>query len=102
MFLYLAAARFFFCRRHELDSYQRYLTFLGVPNLVARIGMETEFALSQAVASGDAFEHRPSERGHCVQDFLAELNLRDLPGEAAGFEFGADDALPAALPALWF
>ena len=58
--------------------------------------METEFSLSQAVASGDAFEHRPSERGHCVEDFSAELNLRDLPGEAAGFEFGADDALPTA------
>ena len=24
-----------------------------------------------------------------VQDFSAELDLRDLPGEAAGFEFGA-------------
>ena len=58
--------------------------------------METEFSLSQAVASGDAFEHRPSERGHCVQDFSAELDLRDLPGEAAEFEFGADDALPTA------
>ena len=65
-------------------------------SLVARIGMETEFSLSQAVASGDAFEHRASERGHCVEDFSAELNLRDLPGEAAGFEFGADDALPTA------
>ena len=51
--------------------------------------METEFSLSQAVASGDAFEHRPSERGHCVQNFSAELDLRDLPGEAAEFEFGA-------------
>ena len=60
--------------------------------------METEFSLSQAVASGDAFEHRPSERGHCVQDFSAELDLRDLPGEAAEFEFGADDALPTAHP----
>ena len=58
--------------------------------------METEFSLSQAVASGDAFEHRPSERGHCVQDFSAELDLRDLPGEAVEFEFGADDALPTA------
>ena len=47
----------------------------------------------QAVVSGDAFEHRPSERGHCVQDFSAELDLRDLPGEAAEFEFGADEAL---------
>ena len=34
-----------------------------------------EFALCQAVASGDAFEHRPSEYGHCVQDFLAEFDL---------------------------
>ena len=58
--------------------------------------METEFSLSQAVVSGDAFEHRPSERGHCVQDFSAELDLRDLPGEAVEFEFGADDALPTA------
>ena len=55
-----------------------------------------EFALSQAVASGDAFEHRPSECGHCVQNFLADLDLRDLPGEAAGFELGADDTLPTA------
>ena len=69
---------------------------LVLDSLVARIGMETEFSLSQAVASGDAFEHRPSERGHCVEDFSAELDLRDLPGEAAGFEFGANDALPTA------
>ena len=55
-----------------------------------------EFALSQAVASGDAFEHRLSECGHCVQNFLTDLNLRDLPGEAAGFELGADDTLPTA------
>ena len=55
-----------------------------------------ESALSQAVASGGAFEHRPSECGHCVQNFLAELDLRDLPGEAAGFELGADDTLPTA------
>ena len=53
-----------------------------------------EFALSQAVASGDAFEHRPPECGHCVQNFLADLDLRDLPGEAARFELGADHALP--------
>ena len=53
-----------------------------------------EFALSQAVASGDAFEHRPPECGHCVQNFLAGLDLRDLPGEAARFELGADHALP--------
>ena len=65
-------------------------------SVVAWIGAEMEFALSQAVASGDAFEHRPSECGHCVQNFLADLDLRDLPGEAAGFELGADDALPTA------
>ena len=80
--------------RLELVQWVGRYIFLG--SLVARIGMETEFSLSQAVASGDAFEHRPSERGHCVEDFSAELNLRDLPGEAAGFEFGADDALPTA------
>ena len=67
-----------------------------VRSVVAWIGAETEFPLSQAVASGDAFEHRPSERGHWVQDFSTELDLRDLPGEAAEFEFGADDALPTA------
>ena len=55
-----------------------------------------EFALSQAIASGVAFEHGTSECGHCVQNFLTDLNLRDLPGEAAGFELGADDALPTA------
>ena len=55
-----------------------------------------EFALSQAVASGGAFEHRTPEGGHGVQDFLADLDLRDLPGEAAGFDLGADDALPTA------
>ena len=55
-----------------------------------------EFALSQAVASGDAFEPRPSECGHCVQNFLADRDFRDLPGEAAGFELGADHALPTA------
>ena len=65
-------------------------------SVVAWIGAEMEFALSQAVASGGAFEHRPSECGHCVQNFLADLDLRDLPGEAAGFELGADDALPTA------
>ena len=52
------------------------------------------FALSQAIASGDAFEHRPSECGYCVQDFLADLDFRDLPGEAAGFELGAGVSLP--------
>ena len=51
-----------------------------------------EFALSQAVASGDALEHRPPECGHCVQNFLADLDLRDLPGEAARFELGAGPA----------
>ncbi len=69
--------------------YQKY-------SVVAWIGAEMEFALSQAVASGDTFEHRPSECGHCVQDFQADLDLRDLPGEAAGSESGADDALPPA------
>ena len=65
-------------------------------SVVAWIGAEMEFALSQAVASGGAFEHRRSECGHCAQDFLADLDLRDLAGEAAGFELGADDALPTA------
>ena len=45
-------------------------------SVVAWIGAEMEFALSQAVASGDAFEHRPSECGHCVQNFLADLDSR--------------------------
>ena len=71
----------------------RRLQYLSV---VAWIGTEMEFPLSQVVASGDAFEHRPSECGHCVQDFLADLDLRDLPGEAAGFELGADHALLTA------
>ena len=71
----------------------RRLQYLSV---VAWIGAEMEFALSQAVASGDTFEHRPSECSHCVQDFLADMDLRDLPGEAAGSELGADDALPTA------
>ena len=64
---------------------------------LAERGSKTESALSQAVASGDAFEHRPSECGHCVQDFLAEFDLRDLPGEVAGFESEADDTLPTAV-----
>ena len=55
-----------------------------------------EFPLPQAAGSGDAFEHRPSECSHCVQDVLAGLNLRDLPVEAAGFELGANDTLPTA------
>ena len=54
-------------------------------------GGEMEFALSQVVASGGAFEHRTSEGGHGVQDFLAELYLGDRPGEAVGLESGADD-----------
>ena len=65
-------------------------------SVIAWIEAEMEFALSQAVASGDMFEHRPSECGHCVQNFLADLDLRDLPGEAAGSESGADDTLPTA------
>ena len=69
---------------------------LSSRSVVAWIGAEMEFALSQAVASGDTLEHRPSEGGHCVQDFLAELDLRDLPGEAAGLESAADDTLPTA------
>ena len=32
----------------------------------------------------------------CVQNFLADLDLRDLPGEATGLESGADDTLPTA------
>ena len=69
---------------------------LALLSVVAWIEAEMEFALSQAVASGDTFEHGTSECGHCVQDFLAGLDLRDLPGEAAGSESGADDALPPA------
>ena len=65
-------------------------------SVVAWIEAEMEFALSQAVASGDAFEHGTSECGHCVQNLLTDLNLRDLPGEAARFELGADHALPTA------
>ena len=65
-------------------------------SVVAWIGVEMEFPLSPSRSSGDTFEHRPSECGHCVQDFLADLNLRDLPGEAAGFELGTDDTLPTA------
>ncbi len=72
------------------------LQFDDPQSVVAWIGAEMEFALSQAVASGDTFEHRPSECGHCVQDFLTDLDLRDLPGKAAGFELGADDTLPTA------
>ena len=35
-------------------------------SVVAWIEAAMEFALSQAVWSGDAFEHRPSECSHCV------------------------------------
>ncbi len=79
----------------EVGGEERYKK-IAMDSVVAWIGAEMEFALSQAVASGDTFEHRPSECGHCVQDFLADLDLRDLPGEAAGSESGADDALPPA------
>ncbi len=75
---------------------ERAVTSGAWSSVVAWIGAEMEFALSQAVASGDAFEHRPSECGHCVQNFLADRDFRDLPGEAAGFELGADHALPTA------
>ena len=75
---------------------RRFVFKLPLGSVVASIGVEMEFALSQAVASGDTFDHRPSECGHCVQNFLADLDFRDLPGEAAGFELGADDALPPA------
>ena len=70
-------------------------------SVIAWIEAEMEFALSQAVASGDTFDHRPSECGHCVQDFLADLDFRDLPGEAAGSESAADDALPTADPRFY-
>ena len=84
-------------RRTELANVGRNAQLrLHLESVVAWIGAEMEFALSQAVASGDTFEHRPSECGHCVQDFLTDLDLRDLPGKAAGFELGADDTLPTA------
>ena len=38
-------------------------SFLMWMSVVAWIGAEMEFARSQAVASGDAFEHRPPECG---------------------------------------
>ena len=69
--------------------------------------METEFSLSQAVASGDAFEHRPSERGHCVQDFSTELDLRrivDILNRAARIEAlrrQAAERLREFVPALF-
>ncbi len=84
------------CRKLLLTATPLQNSLLELYSVVAWIGAEMEFALSQAVASGDAFEHRPSECGHCVQNFLAGLDLRDLPGEAAGFELGADDTLPTA------
>ncbi len=67
-------------------------TWSGV-DLVARIGAETEFALSQAVASLNAFKHGTTEFGHFVQNFLAEFDLGDPPGKAASFKLGADDDL---------
>ena len=61
--------------------------------IVARIGVETEFALSQAVGSGNGFEHGPAEVGHRIQDYLAVFDLCDLPREAANYEPMADDGL---------
>ena len=57
-------------------------------------GAETELALSQPAASGGTSEHGPAEVGRCVRDFVAALDLRDLPGEAEGFESEAEDTLP--------
>ena len=88
------AVRYYVSRDSAADGSE--VPFYLMKSVVAWIGAEMEFALSQAVASGDTFEHRPAECGHCVQDFLADLDLRDLPGEAAGSELGADDALPPA------
>ena len=82
--------------KERLRTNQKWMKLRYRIALLHGSGAEMEFALSQAVASGDAFEHRPSECGHCVQDFLADLDFRDLPGEAAGFELGADDTLPTA------
>ena len=85
----------------EIDSQQFFQRQVSLhKSVVAWIEAEMEFALSQAVASGDAFEHGTSERGHCVQDFLADLDLRDLPGESAGFEFEVDDSVPTGLSKL--
>ena len=67
---------------------------LGDP--VARIGEETKFALSKAVASRNALEHGTSEFGHFVQNFLVEFDLGNLPGKAACFKLGTDDDLPTA------
>ena len=51
-----------------------------------------EFPFFQAVVSGDVFEHRLSERGHCIQDFLAELDLRpDLCNNALLRPYSTDD-----------
>ena len=83
-------------REHEVDRGAGGIDGSVEVSVLAWIGAEMEFALSQAVASGDAFEHRPSECGHCVQNFLADLDFRDLPGEAAEFELGADDTPPTA------
>ena len=59
-------------------------------------GAETELALSQPAASGGTSKYGPAEVGRCVQDFVAALDLRDLPGEAAGLESETDDTLPMA------
>ncbi len=74
---------------------------MPLKSVVAWIGAEMEFALSQAVASGGVFEHRSSECGHCVRDFLADLDLRELPEEVARLESETGDALPMADPHLY-
>ena len=53
-------------------------------SVVAWIGAEMEFALSQAVASGDAFEHRPSECGGGID--LRALTREHPQTHAAGGE----------------
>ena len=64
-----------------LDYYLwiNYRTFRLQQSVVAWIGAGMEFPLSPSRSSGDAFEHRPSECRHCVQNFLTDLDLRDLP-----------------------
>ena len=68
----------------------------GPTTLLHRSRSETELALSQAVASVGASGHDTSVCCHCVQDFLAALNRRDLTGKSEGLESGASDALPTA------
>ena len=72
------------------------LTITAPQVLLHGSGAETELALSQPAASGGTSEHGPAEVSRCVQDFVAALDLRDLPGEAEGFESEADDILPMA------